>query len=110
MKCKIDTHALKIVESRLPVCRVQLVYCPGFIKLSVQEMTRLFEDEPLRAPRRSEPMTLRAFYRLQSLFAVNSFRSLTSVTFLQLRFYASHHIHLFPDVRNCGSGMKKNDF
>jgi hypothetical protein len=109
MQCKIDAQALKTVASGLPVYHVQRVECRCFIQPSLQELARLFEDELLHAPWRIEPMALRASYRLQSLFAVNNFRSMASVTFLQLRFYASHHIHLFPDVRKWGR-MKKNDF
>ena len=73
-------------------------------------MARLFEDEVLRSPWRIELMALRAFYRLQSLFVVNNFRSMASVTFLRLRFYASHHIHLFPDVRSVGVEWKRMIF
>jgi hypothetical protein len=109
-QCKIDAQALKMVASGLPVYHVQRVECLCFIQPSLQELAGLFEDELLHAPWRIEPVALRAFYRLQSLFAVNNFRSMALVTLLQLRFYASHHIHLFPDVRKCGGRMKKNDF
>jgi hypothetical protein len=110
LNCKIDAKALKMVDLRLPVCHLQRVYCPGCIKPSVQSRARRFEDELARAPCRSKSMSLCDICRVQSPFAVNNFRAMTSVTFLQLRFYACHHIHLSSDVRQCGGRMKKNDF